>query len=1169
MLDDLKKLNLPEIEKEILDFWNKNKIFEKTLKKKAVKGEFIFYDGPPFANGLPHYGSLLGSIVKDVIPRYKTMQGYYVRRRWGWDCHGLPIENMVEKKLHLKDKTEIEKIGVKKFNEACRDSVLRYARDWKKFIDRVGRWTEYDRAYMTMDAAYTESVWWALKKIHDKGLLYEGKKILLYCPRCETPIAKAEVQMDNSYKDIVEEAVTVKFKVKNPEQKGLPKDTYLLAWTTTPWTLPGNVALAVRKDITYSLIEGANEHIVIAASRFEELGNLPNTKTIFKKNIKGKALLGLEYEPLYKIKEVEDSGKKAWYVSDADFVNTEEGTGIVHTAVIYGEDDYELGMRLDLPMVPLLDEKGIFTNKAPKFIQGRYFKKAEKAIKENLEKRNLIFKKEKYAHSYPHCHRCDTALFYNAVTSWFINIQKIKNKLIKLNAKINWFPEHLKLGRFLKIIESAPDWTISRNRYWASPLPIWKSETGKTEVISSFSELKEKIESGNRYFFMRHGEAESNVAGILNSDIRKKDSLTNKGRREAKKSGLELSKKKIDFIYASDFIRTKETAKIVAKSLGIPQNKIIYDKRIRELNAGKMSGKTLKEYHSLFGKLSDKFNKAPDGGETYRELRRRVGEFLFEIEASSKNKNVLVISHGAIISTARVLACGLSNKDVRDSDYKKAKTGEVVKIDFSFFPHNADYEIDCHRPYIDEITWVNDEGEVMKRVPEVVDGWLEAASMPFSEYHYPFENKNEFKKRFPGDFISEYIAQTRTWFYYMLVISAILFDDTAFKNVLTTGTILAEDGSKMSKSKGNYTDPIENLDKYGADSLRYYFMSSVVMRAEDLNFSDLGIKEAQNKVLNLLLNSFYFYKMYSFEGSDLKTAHNTKLNLDGKNILDKWIKSRLNQLKLEVTDGLENFDVIKATRPIKDFISDFSHWYIRRSRNRFKSEDTIDKKNAAVAMRYILIELSKLTAPFMPFISDFIYKGLRGEKESVHLEDWPKKAGEPDKKIIRLMNEARKIVGLALQERAKHGIKIKQPIALLKIKNQKSGIKNHKDLLKILREEINVKKIVFDSKIETEVEIDTRITQELYREGIVRELTRAAQRARQEAGCDFSDLVDLKLRLPEEFISILKENLVEFKRLVKAKKLDFINLNDKKSSRLVSYAEYKINGKTLFISIGK
>lgn len=1147
-----KKSEIAKREEEILKFWEENKIFEKTLKKPAPNGEFVFYDGPPFATGLPHYGSLLSSITKDVIPRYKTMQGYYVRRRWGWDCHGLPIENMIEKELGLKDKTEIEKIGVKKFNEACRSSVLRYAKEWKKFIGRIARWVEYDNAYMTMNSNYTESVWWALKQIYDKGLLYEGRKVLLYCPRCETPIAKAEVQMDNSYKDVTEEAVYIKFKIKNPETKDLPKNTYLLAWTTTPWTLPGNVALAVGKDVEYSISE-----VFIVESKFEEIkegenpplgnswtefhiyasdlehdiwgddGKIKNQKGLsYKlmkkiKDLKGKDLVGLEYEPLYEIEAVKNSGKKAWYVSDADFVNTEEGTGIVHTAVIYGEDDYELGIRLDLPMVPLLDGKGYFNDKVPKIIEGQYFKKAEKVIKEDLKNRNLLFKKEMNTHSYPHCHRCDTALLYNAITSWFINIGKVKDRLIKLNEKINWVPEHLKYGRFLKIVESAPDWTISRNRYWASPLPIWKSESGDIEVIGSLEELKEKTKSTNEYFLMRHGEAEANAEGIISTDIKENNPLTEKGGKEVEKTAEKLKKEKIDFVYASDFERTKETVEILAKELNIREEQIVFDKRLREYNAGVLNGKNWREYHRMFANIEERFTKAPEGGETYNDLRKRIGEFLYETDKKHQDEKILIISHGLPLFTAMMVTDGLEEKDYEGSHLDHFKTGEAKMFNFCRLPHNDEYELDYHRPYIDEITWTNEKGEEMKRIPEVVDGWVEASSMPFAEYHYPFENKNDFEKRFPGDFVAEYIAQTRTWFYYMLVIATVLFDDISFKNVLTTGTILAEDGSKMSKSKGNFTDPMENLDIYGADALRYYLMTSVVMRAEDLRFSDEEIKEAQNRFINLLSNTFNFYQMYTEkkEGAIKESK--------SENILDIWILSRLNELKKEVTENLDKFDTIKSGRPIRDFVTDFSQWYIRRSRDRFKSEDLKDKENAVLTTRFVLAELSKTIAPFTPFIAEYIYRGVGGEKESVHLEDWPE-AGEVDQDLLVAMSFIQSFVTIGLNLRAEKPLRVRQPLQSFNIAHDGPSPKYWDELEYLIKDELNVKEVNLVSKKGQDgksFDFDWDITTKLEKEGLARDFTREVQSLRKKEKLSPSDNVKLIVSENLDFLDDFREEI--------------------------------------------
>ena len=1109
-------------EEKILQFWKENKIFEKTLEKKAPKGEFVFYDGPPFATGLPHAGSLLSSVIKDVIPRYKTMRGYHVRRRWGWDCHGLPIENMIEKELGLKDKKEIEnKIGIKAFNEACRSSVLRYAHEWKRYVERVGRWVEYDNAYKTMDNTYIESVWRALKEINDKNLLYEGKKVLLYCPHCETPIAKAEVAMDNSYKDVTEEAVYVKFKLK-----AYP-NAYFLAWTTTPWTLPGNVALAVGKDIDYVEIKMGDEILALAKDR---LSIISEPYEIIAEH-KGSEMVGMEYEPLFNIFGIKQSGEKAFYVAEADFVNTEEGTGIVHTAVLYGEDDYGLGLKLNLPMVQMLDSAGHFNDNSPEFIRGQYFKKAERIIKEDLQTRNLLFKKENHTHSYPHCHRCGTALLYNAISSWFINIQKIKGRMIELNEKMNWIPEHLKHGRFLNIVKNAPDWTISRNRYWAAPLPIWKDDAGKVFIIGSLDELKELTKkSGNKYFAMRHGEGEHNISGIAASRIDSPVHLTENGKLNTEAAAEKLSDKKIDFIYASPLLRTKETAEIVAKKLGISSDEVVFDKRLKEIDVGGREGKKF-SFIDFFQNLKS-FDEKIDNGESPKDVRRRVAKFFYEIEEKHKGKNVLIVTHGIFFEIIESILNGMDDKQSLihlKQILARVSTGKVKAYEFVPLPHNENYELDLHRPYIDEIKLEKD-GKKIKRIPEVIDGWVESASMPFAEYHYPFENKKEFEARFPGDFVAEYIAQTRTWFYYSHAVAVALFNNISFKNVVTTGNVLAADGSKMSKSKGNYTDPLILLDTIGADAFRYYLMSSVVMQAEDMFFKDEEIKEIHNRLINILANSFNFYELY---------ADSTPAKDNSDNVLDRWIVARLNQLAGDVTSGMETYDMVQATRPMRDFVTDLSAWYIRRSRDRFKNND----KEALATARHVFLELSKFIAPVVPFIAEEIYQKVKNEKdpESVHLAAWPPASifsrlpllRGREEGVIEKMKETRKIVTLALEQRHKANIKVRQPLLDLRLKIQDLG----KEYLEIIKDEINVKQIIIDPGLQNEVELNTSLTLELIEEGKVRDVIRAIQDWRKEQG--LKPRQSAQYPVPESDKAFIAKHKEEISRITN---VEFINL---------------------------
>jgi len=1093
------KSDVAKREEEILKFWQENRVFEKTLEKEAPKGEFVFYDGPPFATGTPHSGSLLSSVSKDVVPRYKTMRGYRVRRRWGWDTHGLPIESLVEKKLGLKNKKEILAIGIEKFNETARSMVLEYVSEWKRYVERVGRWVDFDNSYKTMDNTFIESVWWALKKIHDKGRLYEGRKVLMYCPHCETPLAKAEIAMDNTYKDITEEAVTVRFQVKEPEKYGLPQNTFILAWTTTPWTLPGNVALAVGPDIVYSLVRQGEENLIVASERRSALGIDGN----LLKEVKGSDLIGVAYEPLYAIENVKShESSKKWTVLSADFVTTTDGTGIVHTAVIYGEDDYGLGLKEGLPMVPLLNPNGTYNDDAPEFLRGKYIKKAEVDIKADLESRGLLFRKENNTHSYPHCYRCGTPLIYNAVSSWFINIQAIKDTMLSENEKIAWIPDHLKHGRFKKIIESAPDWTISRNRFWASPLPIWKDPQGNVTVIGSLEELKQRTKrSGNTYVLMRHGEAENNTGALHLQKTHVSGALTDKGKQQAIDAAAAL-REQPDIIIASPYVRTRETATSVASALGY-KNEVLYDDRLREWDVRTIyEGKSrseMKQYYDL------DYLKSPEeeftDGESFADVVRRAGDFIYEIERKYSGKKILIITHSGVMRALLFVQSGKVFSDLkRDGTPVLPSNGEVIPFQFVPLPHNAKYELDFHLPYIDQIELENEKGVKLTRIPEVVDCWVESGSMPFAEYHYPFENKAEFEKRSPGDFVSEYIGQTRAWFYYMHAVSVSLFGRQSFRNVITTGNINAADGQKLSKSKKNYTDPYVLFDKFGADAFRYYLMSSVVMQAEDLQFKDDDVKEVQNRILNILRNTNAFYLLYKDETGPAADTSDAAL--------DRWILARLRQLSRQMTEAFDGYDVIRATRPIREFVEDFSTWYVRRSRDRVKGEDLEDKKKALATMRYVLLTLSKLIAPITPFVAEEIYGSVKAENDpmSVHLCAWPETSrpifanifGVKSEHLIADMAEVRRVVSLALEKRSSANIKVRQPLAELKVKSRL--LLGKPELVRLVEEEINVKKVVVDPSLPEDVVLDTVITPQLKEEGIVREVVRFVQELRKEAG---------------------------------------------------------------------
>ncbi len=1164
MADNLKKPEKTETalrEEEVLKFWQENGIFEKSLAKDAPNGEFVFYDGPPFATGLPHIGSLLSSVIKDVIARYKTMRSFHVRRVWGWDCHGLPIENMIEKELGLKSKKEILTLGVDTFNETCRTAVLRFTDEWEKYVDRIGRWVEFKGAYKTMDNSYIESTWWGLKQIYEKGLLYEGRKVLLYCPHCETPLSKAEIAMDNSYKDVTEESVTVKFRVKFGQvwREGLasvPENTYLLAWTTTPWTLPGNVALAVGADIEYVMWTVGKEHFILAetlASKyFSDFDDADRSRI---ENVVSSDLVGLEYEPLFDIPKVADQKKEnAFKVLSAEFVTVDEGTGIVHTAVIYGEDDYALGLKEDLPMVPLLDVSGNFNNDAPEFIRGQYFKKAEKAIIKDLESRqptSLLFDKKDYTHSYPHCHRCGTALIYNALVSWFINIQKVKARMLETNEGINWVPEHLKHGRYKNIVENAPDWTISRNRFWASPMPIWKNpKTNALLVIGSHEELKSHTKrSGNQYFLMRHGEAESNTHNTLNHDPSVENLLTKNGEEQVRRSAARLREKGIQYIYTSPLARAKNTATILAEELGLSIDRIVVHENLSEVNGGIFEGKTIAEYHAYFGTRRDRLTKTPDGGENWTAMKTRVTSVLYELEKKHQGAGMVIVSHNGPLQMIQAGSQGLDTEKtgiILENRSMDLEPGDIHELDFIPLPHNAHYELDFHRPYIDEIMLVDTDGAELVRTPEVIDGWVESGSMPFAERHYPFEHMDVFdpekKKAYPADFIAEYIAQTRTWFYYMHAISILLFNEPSFKNVIATGTLLAADGAKISKSKGNYTDPLILMDKFGADASRYYLMAGVVMQAEDVNFKDEEVREAHNRIVNLLWNTYTFYDLY--KPSELQKEI-TKDASESSSVLDRWILARLNQLITEMTDAFEVYDMPRATRPIREFVEDFSTWYVRRSRDRFKNGESdterADRQFALVTTRHVLLTLSKLVAPVMPFIAETIYRGAGGEKESVHLETWPKteqKGGDMDARLLQDMKTVRDVVSLGLEARSNAGIKVRQPLGKLTVRDGEAIFQNP-DLIALIKDEINVKEVVRDATQSEPVLLDTTITEPLKQEGMARELIRGIQELRKTEGLVPNDRIALVIRAPKEGEVMIDAHKTEIMRTTGADALSF------------------------------
>ncbi len=1149
MLKNSKGLKPSEIEEKILNFWREKKIFEKSIKKKAPKGDYVFYDGPPFATGTPHYGHILASIIKDVVPRYQTMKGKRVPRRWGWDCHGLPIENEIEKELRFKTKKDIENFGIEKFNKKARSSVLRYADEWKKIIPRIGRWIDMENDYKTMDAEYTESIWWVFKKLYDLGLVYSAYRVAPYCPRCGTPLSNFELNQPDAYRDVEDQSVYIKFKLESKP------NTYFLVWTTTPWTLPGNTALAVGPKIDYVKISHQKENLILASKR---LATINGEYKILEK-YRGKDLVDQKYEPLYKMK-LEKPGHK---VVAADFVSVEDGTGIVHIAPAFGEEDMNLGRQEKLPTVITVDLEGKIMRGLGIPGENLFVKKADEEIKKDLIDRKLLYKEEKIVHSYPHCWRCDTPLLYYPVSSWYIAVTKIKKQIIKNNLQIRWVPEHIKKGRFGKWLEEIRDWDVARTRFWGAALPIWQCQKcKKVKVIGSVEDIKKNTEtSNNKYFIMRHGQAENNVLNIESSNYKNNHHLTEKGKREVKSSLNKL--KNIDLIFSSDFIRTKETAEIIAKHFGI--KRILYDKKLREVNVGILNNRPKKDYDNYFSSFEEEFIKSCPGGENLTELKNRVSEFIYEIDKKYSNKNILIIGHEYPLWLLFAGANGANIKksiELRGGKEDFLKTAEIKSLKFTPLPHNDNFELDLHRPYIDGIKFLCSCGGKMERVSDVFDCWFESGSMPYGQVHYPFENKKFFEKNFPAEFIAEGIDQTRGWFYTLLVLSSALFNKPAFKNVIANGILLAENGQKMSKRLKNYPDPMDIVNKYGADALRLYLLSSPAVKAENLNFSEKGVDEVYKKTIMRLLNVLSFYELYA--DNKLKTEN---LKLKAENLLDKWILARLNQLVNEVSKAMEIYELDKAVRPINDFVDDLSTWYIRRSRRRFqKPENNKSLVAASNFLAYILREFGKIIAPFLPFTAEIIYKNLPSNlqaKESVHLENWP--GGDKkdiDENLLKLMSKIRWLAAMALAKRAEAGIKIRQPLSELRIMNYK--LRNREGLLNILKDEVNVKKVIFDNKIKNEIELDTKITAELREEGILREFTRMIQGLRQEAGYQPKDGIYLYIESAAEMEKILNRRLAELKKEVGAANIEF-----RRTDKFDAEEESQIDSRKIWLGIKK
>jgi isoleucyl-tRNA synthetase len=1106
MEEKTQKSNSAMREEEVLKFWKANETFKKSLEKVSPKGEYVFYEGPPTANGKPGIHHLEARAFKDAIPRYKTMQGFHVRRKAGWDTHGLPVEIQVEKKLGLTSKKAIEEYGIAAFNKECKESVWEYTDLWKKFTERTGYWVDSENPYVTYHNNYIESVWSVIKKVNDQGLLYKDYKVVPWCPRCGTGLSSHELAQ--GYLDVKDLSVTAKFKLKGQES------TFILAWTTTPWTLPGNVALAIGEKIDYVKIQKENEFYILAKSRLSVIEG--EYKII--EEFKGKDLIGKEYEPLYPyfsntVSDVEKPKMgKAFKVYGASFVTTEDGTGVVHTAVMYGIEDFNLGNEIGLPKHHMVGLDGKFLPETD-FLAGRFVRDEDVAVDiiKDLAHRGLLFKKEKFEHSYPHCWRCKTALIYYARDSWYIRMSALKDKLVKENEGINWEPANIKEGRFGDWLREIKDWAISRERYWGSPLPVWSCEScKKLEVIGSIADLKSKVKkSGNKYFVMRHGEADNNVFDLVSSSYNNQDKLTEKGRDQATKGGEDLKDKKIDLILCSPFLRTKETAEIVASIIGLDKDSIIIDDRLHEMSLPMYEGKTWQEYHKDYPNTVESFYHPENENESYNDVKKRTMGFLYSIEKSYEGKNILIVTHGGPCWLAIAGTLGYTAQESLDmiKNFNYLNNAEARELDFTPLPHDENFELDLHRPFIDEVDLVCSCGGHLVRSKEVMDVWLDSGTMPFSQDHYPFENKELVEgPGYPADFISEAIDQTRGWFYTLHAVGILMGRGKAYKNVICLGHLLDANGKKMSKSLGNIIDPWTMMDKYGVDTLRLW-MYSVNQPGESKNFDEKTVSELHSKVFNLLYNVLAFYELYrdkSLENDEYKSS---------SNILDKWIISRLGELTEIVTSNMENYKLLEPVRAIRDFMDDLSTWYVRRSRERIKDGDLDAKKT----LYCILKTLSKLMAPFTPFASEDIWQKLKNEKdlESVHLVSWPEST-KIDLNLIKEMKEVREVVTLGLEARQKAGIRVRQPLSKITIAQYKfvSAI-NKLDYFSIIQEELNIKEIDFhdelDLKLCNSVLLDTYITDDLQKEGQYRELVRAIQDMRKKAGLNPNDMISLEV----------------------------------------------------------
>ncbi len=1124
----------PALEEAVLQLWKDEKVFQKSLQQTKAGTPFVFFEGPPTANGKPGIHHVLARAYKDVIVRYKTMQGYFVERKAGWDTHGLPVELQVEKALKISGKQQIENLvpgdvqaSIEKFNAACKKSVMEYRKDWEHLTSRIGFWLDLKHPYITYDPEYIESVWWVFQQVWEKGLVYKGHKVVPHCPRCETALSSHEVAQ--GYKNVTDTSVYVKFKVtqstvptlQNLLSKG--EEVFVLSWTTTPWTLPGNVALAIGKDMAYQLVKHDGAYLILAKERMAVLGD--DAKVL--EDLTGEQLIGTAYEPLFPGAVKKGNSPTAWTVLPADFVTTTDGTGVVHTAVMYGEDDYKLGEEAGLPKVHTVDPTGKFLPSVAKWA-GKFVKDpgVETDIITDLKERGLLHKVEQFAHDYPFCWRCSTPLLYYAKDSWFIRMSDVRSKLIENNRTINWVPAYLKEGRFGEWLKDVKDWAISRERYWGTPLPIWECAQCKAQkVVGSFADLQ-LPEKQVDVLMLRHGFSKKNKPSIIQGNVEESHlhGLTPEGAAQVKKTAQKL-KGKIDVIVASDFERTRETAQIVSDVTGAP---VTYDPDLREIQTPDWEGQLVVEVRkSLPDPLPMSHHLG--GGENYYQVRERMQRAVQQAIRTHAGKRVLIVSHGDPLWILKWSYSNVPESQYPETPYPKKGEAEHLRVPLQFDPH---------RPFIDDVTLTCEKCDgTMHRVPEVLDVWFDSGAMPFAQWHYPFAEKARVDEgtNFPADYISEAIDQTRGWFYTLLAISTLLGKGAPYKNVISLGHILDAKGQKMSKSKGNVVVPADVINRYGADALRLHLFT-MSQAGDPKNFDVQGVDDVVKKTLLIYWNIVTFYQTHAGEHVHVvpeKPSH----------IMDQWILARLSQVTGVVTAKLDGYDPTTAARTLQEFITDLSTWYVRRSRDRMRHGKHTSTEAAAV-LRHVIRTTAGLLAPFAPFVSEHVHQQLRhiDEPVSIHLMPWPT-AVAADTAVLDDMQRVRDAVELGHAIRKEQNLKVRQPLASVFVNHELQP-----DLQQVLREELNVEACTVDkamppgwvgkAKGALMVALNTTIDEDLRHKGLVRELARHVNDLRKAAGLTVKDVVDVEWMTDDPTLQhAFTEHAAELREFTKARSI--------------------------------